>query len=82
MMSPGAGDQQSGVVVEDVEDLHFAAVGQHPVGDVGLPQLIGQLGAAVRCGLVCGRREHGSNAASPCASYRATSFCTQRRETP
>ena len=33
--------QQPGVIVEDVEDLHVAAVGQGPVGRVGLPALIG-----------------------------------------
>jgi hypothetical protein len=40
-----AGDRQSGVVVEDVEDFHAAAVGEVPVGDVGLPAVVGQLGA-------------------------------------
>jgi hypothetical protein len=33
------------VVVEDVEDFHAAAVGEVPVGDVGLPAVVGQLGA-------------------------------------
>lgn len=36
----------------------------------------------VRCGLVCGRRDRGPNAASPSARYRAVSFCTHRRDTP
>jgi hypothetical protein len=36
-----AGDQQPGVVVEHVEDLHLAASGELPVGGVGLPALIG-----------------------------------------
>ena len=40
-----AGDGQSGVVVEDVEDFHAAAVGEVPVSDVGLPAVVGQLGA-------------------------------------
>jgi hypothetical protein len=38
------GDQGPGVVVEDVEDLHLGAVGEGPVGDVGLPALVGQVG--------------------------------------
>ena len=37
-------DQQAGVVVDDVEDLHVGAVGERPVGGVGLPALVGQLG--------------------------------------
>jgi hypothetical protein len=42
---PGGGaSQQPGVVVGDVEDLGVAAVGQRPVGDVGLPALVGQVG--------------------------------------
>jgi len=32
------------VVVFDVEDLDVGAVGQPPVGDVGLPPLVGLLG--------------------------------------
>jgi hypothetical protein len=39
-----AGQQQPGVVVEPVQDLHVGAVGQRPVGDVGLPALVGLLG--------------------------------------
>jgi hypothetical protein len=39
----GGGGQQPGVIVDDVEDLRVAAIGQRPVGDVGLPQLVGQL---------------------------------------
>jgi hypothetical protein len=39
---PGGGsDQQPGVVVDDVEDLGSAAAGERPVGDVGLPHLVG-----------------------------------------
>lgn len=38
---------QPGVVVDDVEDFHAAAVGEVPVADVGLPALVGQLGAEV-----------------------------------
>lgn len=37
----GAGQQQSGVVVEPVQDLHVGAVGEAPVGEVGLPGLVG-----------------------------------------
>jgi hypothetical protein len=36
----------------------------------------------VRCGLRNGRRERGSNPASPSTRYRCTSVITQRRETP
>jgi hypothetical protein len=32
-------------VVDDVEDFHAAAGREVPVGDVGLPALVGQLGA-------------------------------------
>jgi hypothetical protein len=32
------------VVIEEVEDLDVGAVGQRPVGRVGLPALVGQLG--------------------------------------
>jgi hypothetical protein len=42
---PGGGaGQQPGVVVDDVEDLSVAAISQRPVGDVGLPELVGQVG--------------------------------------
>jgi hypothetical protein len=34
----------AGVVVDHVEDLHGAAVGELPVGDVELPVLVGLLG--------------------------------------
>ena len=41
---PGGGaGEQPGVVVDDVEDLGVAAAGERPVGDVGLPQLVGQV---------------------------------------
>lgn len=36
-----AGDEETGVVVDDVEDFDAAAVGEAPVGDVGLPALVG-----------------------------------------
>jgi hypothetical protein len=39
-----AGDGYPGVVVEQVEDFDLVAVGEVPVGDVGLPQLIGHGG--------------------------------------
>ena len=44
---PGPGiraDQESGMIVEKIEDLHLGAVGQPPEGDVGLPKLVGQIG--------------------------------------
>jgi hypothetical protein len=37
----GAAGEQSGVVVDDVEDLNVGAVREWPVGDVGLPALVG-----------------------------------------
>lgn len=37
----GAGQQVAGVVVEPVEDLDVGAVRQAPVGEVGLPGLVG-----------------------------------------
>jgi hypothetical protein len=33
------------VVVEQVEDLDLGGIGEVPVGDVGLPEFIGLLGA-------------------------------------
>jgi hypothetical protein len=36
-----AGDGDPGVVVDDVEDFDVAVIGQAPVGDVGLPALVG-----------------------------------------
>jgi hypothetical protein len=42
---PGGGaGQQPGVIVDDVEDLGLAAAGERPVGDAGLPELVGQAG--------------------------------------
>ena len=38
------GDAESGVVVDDVEDLDVGVVGEGPVGDVHLPALVGELG--------------------------------------
>ena len=40
----GGADEQPGVVVDDVEDLGVPAGGERPVGDVGLPDFVGQLG--------------------------------------
>lgn len=37
----GAGQQVAGVVIEPVQDLHVGAVGEVPVGEVGLPGLVG-----------------------------------------
>jgi hypothetical protein len=45
-----AGQAESGVVVDDVEDLDVCAVGQRPVGDVGLPALVGLLGFEAEVG--------------------------------
>ena len=40
---PGAGGEQvAGVVVEPVDDLRAGAAGQRPVGEIGLPALVGQ----------------------------------------
>ena len=39
-----AGDGQAAVVVDDVEDLDGGAVGEVPVGGVGLPALVGLVG--------------------------------------
>jgi hypothetical protein len=38
------------VVVEDVEDLHVGAVGQGPVGGVGLPAFVGEFGFEAEIG--------------------------------
>ena len=46
-LKPGdavGGEEEPGMVVEDVEDLHLAAVSQAPEGDVGLPELVGEVG--------------------------------------
>ena len=40
----GAGQQVAGVVVEPVQDLDAASIGQGPVREVGLPALVGLLG--------------------------------------
>jgi hypothetical protein len=42
--SGGGADEESGVVIEDVQDLDLAAVREGPVGDVGLPAFVGQVG--------------------------------------
>jgi hypothetical protein len=39
-----AADQQPGMVIHGVEDLHLGAVGELPVGDVGLPAFVRKLG--------------------------------------
>ena len=36
----GAGEQVAGVVIEEVQDLGIGAVGQRPVGEIGLPGLV------------------------------------------
>jgi hypothetical protein len=50
----GGGEQVAGVVIEPVQDLHVGAagtaVGQRPVGEVGLPDLIGQVGLEAAVG--------------------------------
>lgn len=43
--SGDTGDGDPGVVVDDVEDFDVAVIGQAPVGDVGLPALVGQVGS-------------------------------------
>ena len=50
----GAGQQVSGVVVEPVEDLGVGAVGQSPVGEVGLPAFVGLLGGEADVGAAWG----------------------------
>lgn len=40
----GRGDQQPGVVVEGVEDVDVGAVGELPVGGIGLPAFVGLVG--------------------------------------
>src|SRR5438094_8737987 len=37
------GQAEPRVVIDQVEDLDFAGVGQVPLGGVGLPELVGQL---------------------------------------
>jgi hypothetical protein len=37
------GNDEAGMVVDEVEDLDVSAIRQEPVGDVGLPALVGQL---------------------------------------
>jgi len=39
-----AGQDEPGVVVEDVEDLRVGVIGEVPVGDVGLPEFVGLVG--------------------------------------
>ena len=39
-----AGEQVAGVVVEPADDLDLGAVGEVPVGEVGLPDLVGRGG--------------------------------------
>ena len=46
----GAGEQQPGVVVEPVQDLHIGAVGESPVGEVRLPGLVGLIGLQAEIG--------------------------------
>jgi len=40
-----AGDGDARMVIEDVEDFYRCVISQPPVGDIGLPQLVGQFGA-------------------------------------
>jgi hypothetical protein len=39
-----AGQGETGVVIEQVEDLGLGALGQVPVGDVGPPEVVGLRG--------------------------------------
>lgn len=38
----GAGEQESGVIIEPVQDLDIGAVSESPMGEVGLPGLVRQ----------------------------------------
>ena len=82
---PGVGgDQQAGVVIEDIEDADLGGVGQGPVGEVGLPALvrqisfepdIGTLGTLVRLGVTNPRRTRirqivAGEGAWPCRCWR------------
>ena len=46
----GAAQEVAGVVVEPVQDLGIGAVGQLPVGEVGLPRLVRQFGLEAAVG--------------------------------
>jgi len=62
----GEVEQVAGVVVDEVQDLHAGAVGQGPVGEVGLPHLIGLGGceASLRgTGPLMRFRDHGARSA-------------------
>ncbi len=50
--SPVGGDRQrvAGAVVEPGDDLDGGAVCQRPVAEVGLPELVGQVGGEARIG--------------------------------
>ena len=60
----GHGDGVAGVVVEPVEDFDVGAVGEPPVGEVGLPSFVGLFGGEADVGalgsfLWCGFDEAG-----------------------
>ncbi len=46
----GDAQQVAGVVIEPVEDLHVGAVGQVPMGEVGLPAFVGLCGCEASVG--------------------------------
>ena len=46
----GAVQQVSGVVVEPVEDFGISAISQSPVGEIGLPALVGLVGGKAAVG--------------------------------
>lgn len=81
----------SGAVVEPVQDLDIGAVGEEPVGEVGLPGIV-RLGgfepdvrrtrSVTACGLVKGARDCGSTPSRPRSRERARSLCRYRREIP
>jgi hypothetical protein len=50
--APMGGDRErvAGMVIDPVEDLHVSAIGQPPMGEVGLPALVGLFGGKADVG--------------------------------
>src|SRR5882757_7518820 len=46
----GDGERVAGVVVDPAQDLHMGSVGEPPVGEVGLPAFVGQIGGKADVG--------------------------------
>jgi hypothetical protein len=46
----GDGERVAGVVVDPAQDLHMGSVGEPPLGEVGLPALVGQIGGKADVG--------------------------------